>query len=123
LAKAPSLAEDFRVELKQLTTGGGQPTNYNDFDILVNTTPLGMKGKAEGETPVRAEQLKGLHLVYDLVYVPFQTPLMAEADLAEVPKIGGLAMLIAQAGEQQKIWTGLDAPIKEMSRAALERLQ
>jgi shikimate 5-dehydrogenase len=48
---------------------------------------------------------------------------MTEADKAEVPKIGGLAMLIAQGAEQQKIWTGLDAPAKEMSRAALQRLQ
>ncbi len=82
-----------------------------------------MRGKAEGETPAIAEQLKNLHLVYDLVYIPFQTALMTEADKACVPKIGGLAMLIAQAMEQQKIWTGKDAPMREMSRAALERLQ
>lgn len=116
--KAEVFAAEFAVELKELPTA-----DFSDFDILVNTTPLGMRGKAEGATPAFAAQLKGLHLVYDLVYVPFQTALMAEADRAEVPKIGGLAMLIAQAMEQQKIWTGLDAPIKEMSRAALERLQ
>lgn len=117
LAKAKSLAEDFEVELRELTK-----TDFKDFDILVNATPLGMKGKAEGETPVFAEQLKGLHLVYDLVYVPFQTRLMKEADKAEIPKIGGMAMLIAQAIEQQKIWTGLDAPMKEMSAEVLKRL-
>ncbi|MEP6904313.1 MAG: shikimate dehydrogenase, partial [Actinomycetota bacterium] len=124
LEKAESLANEFQVELKELPkTKDQQPkTDFGDFDILVNTTPLGMKGKAEGETPVLAEQLKGLQLVYDLVYTPFQTRLMTEADKAEIPKIGGLAMLIAQGAEQQKIWTGLDAPIKEMSRAALERL-
>lgn len=125
LAKAKSLAVDFQVELKQLPKTKDQKpkTDFSDFAILVNTTPLGMKGKADGETPVLAEHLKGLHMVYDLVYIPFQTPLMTEADKAEVPKIGGLAMLIAQAMQQQKIWTGLDAPMKEMSRAALERLQ
>ena len=117
IAKAKNSAEEFEVELKELST-----TNFSDFDVLVNTTPLGMKAKAEGETPATAEQLKGLHLVYDLVYIPFQTQLMNEADIAEIPKIGGLAMLIAQAMEQQKIWTGLDAPIKEMSRAALRKL-
>ncbi|HVE59786.1 MAG TPA: shikimate dehydrogenase [Pyrinomonadaceae bacterium] len=124
LAKAQSLAEDFQVEFKELAKTEDQKpkTDFRDFDILVNATPLGMKGKAEGETPVSAEQLKGLQLVYDLVYIPFQTPLMTEADLAEVPKIGGLAMLIAQAMEQQKIWTGKVAPMKEMSQAALKRL-
>ncbi len=124
LAKAKSLAVDFQVELKELpkTKDQNPKTDFKDFDILVNATPLGMKGKADGETPVLAEQLKGLHLVYDLVYIPFQTPLMTEADKMEIPKIGGLAMLIAQAIGQQKIWTNLDAPIKEMSRAALKRL-
>jgi shikimate dehydrogenase len=124
-AKAKNLAEDFQVELKELSKTGDQKpkTVFKDFDILVNATPLGMKGKADGETPVSAEQLKGLRLVYDLVYVPFQTPLMTEADLAQTPKIGGLAMLIGQAAEQQKIWIGRDAPVKEMSRAALKRLQ
>ena len=119
LAKSKSLAEDFGVSFADFKF---QISNFKDFDILVNATPLGMKGKAEGETPVFAEQLKGLQLVYDLVYIPFQTPLMTEADTAEIPKIGGLAMLIAQGAEQFKIWTGLDPPLKEMSRAALKRL-
>jgi shikimate 5-dehydrogenase len=34
-----------------------------------------------------------------------------------------MAMLIEQAIEQQKIWTGLAAPIEEMSRAALQKLK
>jgi 3-dehydroquinate dehydratase/shikimate dehydrogenase len=125
IEKAKGLATDFEVELKELPKTEDQKpkTHFGDFDIFVNTTPLGMKGKADGETPATAEQLKGLDLVYDLIYIPFQTPLMTEADKADVLKIGGLAMLIAQAIEQQKIWTGLDAPIKEMSRAALERLK
>jgi len=123
LAKAKTLAEDFGVEFQAFGTQHSAFGIYNDFDILVNTTPLGMKGKADGETPAVAEQLSGLQMVYDLIYIPFQTPLMTEADKAEVPKIGGLAMLMAQGAEQQKIWTGLAAPVKEMSRAALERLQ
>ena len=123
--KAKVTAEEFKVELKELPNTKDQKpkTVYSDFDILVNTTPLGMKGKAEAETPAEAAQLKGLNLVYDLVYIPFQTRLMTEADRAEVPKIGGLAMLVAQAIKQQKIWTGKDAPLKEMSRAVLERLK
>lgn len=115
--KARFLAGEFGADHGEL------PFSANTkYDILVNTTPLGMKGKNEDETPVSADRLKDFQLVYDLVYTPFQTRLMAEADKAEVPKIGGLAMLIAQARRQQKIWTGLDAPMKEMSRAALKRL-
>lgn len=124
MQKAESLASEFNIVLKELPDDAGRrTTDFNDFDILVNTTPLGMKGKLENMTPVLAEQIKNLKLVCDLVYNPFQTLLMKEADKVNVPKIGGLAMLVAQAMEQQKIWTGLDAPMQEMSRAAISRLR
>lgn len=119
LEKARVLETDFNARIEEFSS----EKNYGDFDILVNTTPLGMKGKAEDETPAAAKQLEGLDLVYDIVYTPFETRLLSEADKAGVPKIGGLAMLIAQATAQQKIWTGKDAPVKEMSAAALQRLR
>jgi 3-dehydroquinate dehydratase/shikimate dehydrogenase len=119
-ARAQTLADDFEVNLEEIPNPKSQILNQ---DIVVNTTPLGMKGKAEGETPVTAEQLKDVKLVYDLVYIPFQTQLMNEADKVDVPKIGGMAMLVAQAMEQQKIWTGLEAPLKDLSRVVLKRLQ
>jgi 3-dehydroquinate dehydratase / shikimate dehydrogenase len=100
-----------------------QIPNFSEFDIIVNATPIGMKGKFEGETALVAQQLEGVKLVYDLVYNPFQTQLMNEADKVHIPKIGGIAMLIAQAMEQQKIWTGKDAPMKEMAAEIIRRLQ
>lgn len=119
LQKAQSLADDFESQTSNFRL---ETENYNDFDILVNSTPLGTKGELENESIVRAEQIEKVNLVYDLVYNPFQTKLMSEADRANVPKIGGMAMLIAQAMEQQKIWTGFDAPMKEMSAEVLKRL-
>ena len=118
--KAESLAKEFNINLQKLST---QPPTFSTQEILVNTTPLGMKGKFENETPFVAEQLEGLNLVYDLVYNPFETELLKQADKANVPKIGGLAMLVAQGMKQFEIWTGKDAPMKEMSRAALKRLK
>ena len=81
LSKAKTLAEEFEVELRELPKTENQKPkiNFSNFEIAVNTTPLGMKGKAEGETPATAEQLKGLNLVYDLVYTPFQTSLMTRS--------------------------------------------
>ncbi len=118
--KAQSLAEEFQVSLSELRI-----TNYElqDIDILVNASPLGMKGELENQTPAKAEVLKNLHLVYDLVYNPFETLLMREAKSVEVPTIGGLAMLVAQGMKQFEIWTGLEAPMKLMSQAALQRLK
>jgi 3-dehydroquinate dehydratase/shikimate dehydrogenase len=117
LKKAKALCDEFEVELRPMTK---KP--LEDFDILVNATPLGTKGEFENQSVADAEQMKKLKLVYDLVYNPFQTKLMKEADEAQIPKIGGLAMLVAQAIEQQRIWTGLETPMKEMSEIVLRKL-
>ena len=120
LAKAKLLADEFKANSERFKV---QNENYNEFDVLVNTTPLGTKGELENQSIAVAGQIESVKLVYDLVYNPFQTRLMTEADKTNVPKIGGIAMLIAQAMRQQKIWTGKDAPMREMSRAVLERLR
>ena len=113
-------AEQCRVQSAKCKVFGG---DYGDFDIVINTTPLGTKGALENETIAFAEQMKGVNLVYDLVYNPFQTRLMAEADRIHVPKIGGMAMLVAQGMKQFEMWTGKSAPMKVMSAAVLRKLQ
>ena len=120
IEKAKDLAKEFKVGLKELSP---QHSALSTFDIVVNATPLGAKGELETETPATAEQIKNVHLAYDLVYNPFETRFLREAKSAGVPTIGGLAMLVAQGAEQFKIWTGKDAPVKEMSRIALRKLQ
>ncbi len=118
--KAKGLADEFDVELSELRKTNDALRNQN---ILVNCSPLGMVGEFMNETPAIAEQLTKLHLVYDLVYNPFETKLMREAKSVDVPTIGGLAMLVAQGMKQFEIWTELNAPMQIMSRAALERLK
>ena len=118
--KARSLAGEFKIQSLGFKAQG---ESYKDFDILVNTTPLGTKGDLENKTIVTANQIESVKLIYDLVYNPFQTRLMAEADQVHVPKIGGMAMLVAQGAQQFRIWTGKDAPIKEMGTAVLRKLK
>lgn len=120
IEKARQLAEEFEIEFAALTD---QRTALGGYDIIVNATPLGTKGAMENDMPATAEQLKNAHLVYDLIYNPFETKFLREAKSVGVPTIGGLAMLTAQAMAQFRIWTALDAPMKEMSRAALRKLQ
>lgn len=119
--KAKSLAEEFEVKLNELRIADYE-SRYAGFDILVNTTPLGMKGEFDTETPVAAGQLENARLVYDLVYNPLETPLIKEARKANVRAINGLEMLVAQGAEQFQIWSGKAAPMNEMSAAALGKL-
>jgi 3-dehydroquinate dehydratase / shikimate dehydrogenase len=91
------------------------------WDLLVNATPVGTWPNA-GETPVPAHVLAGGRLVYDLVYNPARTRLLAEAAAAGCAVIGGLEMLVAQAARQFEWWTGRPAPVAAMRAAAERRL-
>lgn len=120
LQNAEVFKNEFQVKLKQLPTDNGQlPT---EADIVVNATPLGMKGVLENESPLTTEQLKGVKFVYDLVTRADDTPLLREAQKAGISAIGGLEMLIAQGMQQFKIWTGGEAPAELMRRSVTERL-
>ncbi len=51
-----------------------------DFDIIVNTTPLGTKGELESQTPVTSAQFSNVKLALDLIYNPSKTQFMREAE-------------------------------------------
>jgi 3-dehydroquinate dehydratase/shikimate dehydrogenase len=118
--KAKGLADEFKVQSSKLKA---QSESFAEFDILVNTTPLGTNGEFENETPAFASQIENVKLVYDLIYNPVETPFIKAARKATVPTIGGLAMLVEQGMKQFEIWTSKDAPMKEMSAAALRKLK
>ncbi len=96
---------------------------FEAFDVVVNATPLGTRGELETETPVTAEQLRGVRLAYDLVYNPLETQFMREARQAGCETVGGLEMLIAQAVEQFRLWTGKEPDVESMRDGRKARAQ
>jgi 3-dehydroquinate dehydratase/shikimate dehydrogenase len=112
-AKASALAERFQDEWKRL-----DEARFEGFDIVVNATPLGTLGQFENESPATSSQLRGARLVYDLVYNPTETKFLREAREAQCSTLDGLVMLIAQAVEQFKLWTGATPPESVMYEAA-----
>lgn len=89
--------------------------------LVINATPLGMRGKAEDETPYdfgAARAADGPGLAYDIVYNPLRTRFLAEAEAAGRQCLGGLEMFYAQADAQFRLWTGRGLPPE--ARAALE---
>lgn len=79
-------------------------------DLLINTTPLGMSGPFQGLSPWK-DSLQGISLVYDLVYNPRETPLLAQAAREGVETIPGLPMFVHQALAQFERWTGRRFPL------------
>ena len=114
------LGVEFGIEIKEFPANGEElPESY---DIIINSTPLGMKGKAEGATPLTADQMKNARLAYDLVYIPRETLFLAEAEAAGIQTIGGLEMLLSQAVEQQRIWINRQTPSNEIRKILLSKL-
>jgi shikimate dehydrogenase len=79
-----------------------------EFDIVVNTTPLGM-GANHAATPIPAETLGENQIVYDIISNPEETTLMRNARARGAAAVGGLGMLVHQGVASFKIWTGVDA--------------
>jgi 3-dehydroquinate dehydratase/shikimate dehydrogenase len=104
-------------EIAELVGGsvGPFPPTPRSWDLLVNATPAGTG--AEGENPMAGAALDGT-LVYDLVYTPAETRLMAAARAAGCDAIGGMEMLVAQAERQFELWTGQRPPDGLFARAA-----
>lgn len=122
--KAMALAGEFDATGCDLSKIKDQSSKIssNNFDIVVNATPLGMNGRLETKTPLTADELAGVKFVFDLVTSAGETPLMREAQKAGVPAMGGEEMLLEQAAKQFEIWIGGPAPL-EMMREALENKQ
>jgi shikimate 5-dehydrogenase len=100
-------------------TAGVFPVPAKSWDLLVNTTPVGMFPNVD-ETPF--EGAFDGRFVYDLVYNPMDTRLLKEAAAAGCDTVGGLDMLVAQAEDQSEWWTGKRPPEGLMKQAALASL-
>jgi 3-dehydroquinate dehydratase/shikimate dehydrogenase len=101
-------------------TVGEWPPPPGSWDMLVNCTPIGMSPRVD-DMPLPGDALTG-RLVYDLVYNPPTTRLLREAARAGCETVGGLDMLVAQAHEQFRWWTGMRPAAGVMRAAALRRL-
>lgn len=78
------------------------------LDLFVNATPLGMAGQPP--LAVHPSHIPPGAVVYDIVYDPLATPLLADARAAGLATIDGLGMLIAQAGAAFRLLFGHPAP-------------
>lgn len=84
-------------------------------DVVVNATPVGMDGEA---LPIDVGLLGSGQDVVDLVYEPVETPLVAAAHARGLRAVNGLGMLVHQAALAFTLWTGVEAPLDVMRRAA-----
>lgn len=85
----------------------GLDSPISNFELLVNTTPLGMT--PDTETCAWNTDFPSGAFVYDLVYNPPETLLIKRARAAGLQASNGLGMLIEQAALAFELWTGYKA--------------
>lgn len=81
------------------------PELDGDIDLMVNATPVGMYPHADA-CPVEAGILARTAAVFDAVYNPRQTRLLAMAAAEGAKTVAGMPMLVWQAAAAHTIWYG-----------------
>lgn len=119
IEQAQQLAGSFTNYQLQITTFNLRPLT---FDLIVNTTPLGMTPDTETSPLPETAALRPGTIVYDLVYNPRETKLMRQAKAQGCRAVSGLGMLIEQAALSFELWTGCN-PSREILRASVLNLQ
>ena len=116
-----SKAEEIAGEIKERFPSVAVSTNYpaGKIDLLLNATSLGLKPADPSPVDEKQFSLSQARAVYDMIYRPPQTRLLALAKKAGCKTANGLGMLLHQGATAFKIWTGKAAPLKVM-RSALE---
>lgn len=105
VSKAQSLGDAFRVPVLPLDDS----QRFDDFEIIINTTSLGM-GALAAESPIEAHQLSKHQIVFETIYHPFETQLLVAAQRCGATCIHGLEMFLEQGAAQFELHTGVKAP-------------
>lgn len=117
LSSAKKLAKEFGGQAKKLSE-----IIDDDYDILINATPIGMKG-VNLESPVPAKIIHKGQVIFDLIYNPLETKLMRLAKKKKVKTVSGIEMFVYQGAKQLELWSNKKAPVDTMRRAVLKSIK
>ena len=92
--------------------------NPQNFDILVNVTPIGMTGANESELAFAPALLEQAQVIFDVVAFPSETPLIAAARRADKTLITGTEVIALQAALQFEAYTGVALTVDQVRRAS-----
>ena len=92
------------------------------FDLIINCTPVGEGNQRENSPLSRDFLFCGNPSVYDLVYHPPLTTFLADAQRAGCRIINGLPMLVSQAVESYRLWSGDITDVGELTADILRSM-
>ena len=115
VSKAESLATEFDCQYASL-----EALPSTEAKVLINGTSLGMI--PHPDTCCVESMPSSVRVVFDTVYNPLETRLLTMANEAGCLCVTGLEMLVAQAAEQFRLWTGVSPDPIVMFQTARQRL-
>ncbi len=89
-------------------------------ELLVNATSVGLSPTVK-ESAVPVDIVDSHHLVMDVVYQPHPTALVAAAAARGATALDGREMLVMQAADSYRLWTGLEPPVQAMRESLGEQ--
>jgi len=113
--KAEEVAAEIRIQSPAVNIVVGYPKS--DVDLILNATSLGLQADDPSPLDERQFLLKKTRMVYDMIYRPAETNLLAAAKAAGCGTANGISMLLYQGAKAFEIWTGQRAPLAVMRRA------
>lgn len=105
----------------ELLTESSLAAAMENADVIIHCTPVGMHPNKDASL-IPAEFFRPEQIIFDIVYTPLETKLLAEAKSRGLKVISGVDMFINQAVLQFERFTGVDAPIEVMRRVVMEHL-
>ena len=129
VARTPSRAEALIADLAGFDERGALEVHdaasarlaVRNAHLVVNTTPVGMYPAVDASPWPDAADFGEGHIVYDIVYIPEETRLLADAARRGATVIGGLDMLVEQAAAAYVQWTGRTMPVEAVKDALRKR--
>lgn len=118
IEKAKELAKEFGGVGKSLK----EISEIENADIIFNATSLGMHPQ-ENETPLSKKYLHKNHIVFDAIYVPYETRLLKEAKEQGAQIIRGIEMLLYQGIPQFELYTNKKGPEDVMRKVLMSKFE
>ncbi len=114
-SKAEEIAAEIKKQFPSVKASVGYPKA--EVDLILNATSLGLKPEDSSPLDEKQFSLNQTRAVYDMIYQPAETKLLAAAKKSGCKTANGIGMLVHQGAKAFEIWTGQPAPVAVMRRA------
>src|SRR5699024_1434124 len=113
--------ENWNLDINQYQLDKIKPI-LNEFDIIINTTPVGMNESSD-ELIIPIEEIHANDLLCDIIYIPYKSHLIKPTEISVLTIDNGLAIVIYIGADSFKIWTSELSDIKAMKNKIIEQLK